>query len=98
MRYKNFSCTPLCVSSNFCPKIHNLECPDRSYQFIETIESIIPSGITFSTIVDIVDSCKHKGYYSFGPFSDRFIGIMTIVPMDNIEQSNKSQIRICKCD
>ena len=66
--------------------------------FIEQIDSIIPSGIAFNRIFDIVDFCKHKGYYSFGPFTDRFIGIMTVVPVNNPEQTNVSQIRICKYD
>ena len=78
-------------------KVNNFSCSDGYPEFIEQIESIIPSGITFNRTVDIVDSCKHKGYYSFGPYNDRFIGIMTVVPVNNPEQTNASHIRICKC-
>ena len=38
------------------------------------------------------------GYYSFGPYNDRFIGIMTVVPVNNPEQTIASQIRICMCE
>ena len=93
-----FSCTLLpCISSNFCPKIHNLECLDRSYQFIEYVQSTIPSGITFNNTIDrVVDSCSKNGYYSFGPFDKRFIGNMTVVPAITPEKIvGNSQIRIC---
>ena len=78
-------------------KVNTFSCSEGYPQFIEQIESIIPSRITFNRTVDIVDFCKHKGFYSFGPFSDRFIGNMTVKPMDNIRSSYASQINnICK--
>ena len=85
-------------NSNFYPKIHNLECPDRSYQFIEYVQSTLPSGITFNETVDrVVDSCKDNGNYTLGPFDKRFIGNMTVVPMNTTEPvTNMSQITICK--
>ena len=78
--------------------MNKLRCFNGYPAFIEQIKPVIPSGNTSNRTVDIVDSCKHKGYYSFGPYNDRFIGIMTVVPVNNPEQTNASQIRICKCD
>ena len=82
----------------FFLKIHNLECPDRSYQFIEYVQSTLPSGINFSKIIDhLIDSCKDSGNYTFGPFDKRFIGNMTVEPVNTTEPVTKmSEIEICK--
>ena len=57
----------------------------------------MPLGIIYNTTVtDIGDACQNNGCYSFGPYTEQFIGIITVLPVNSTVYNGTNSIEICK--